>query len=194
MREITSCISVCILLISMQTNVFSQSNLTSGRLVFKQIRGGKTYPNDTIWYAPGIIKDRANFHDLIKNKNYWIFGTDTQVVFNKTLEKEVSAEYKKIKTTLYPKDTASFAGIKCQKAIMKTLDKDSNSFVWTVYYNPKVGSKKSNYYRVFKDIDGIPLYFSVDDWTYELIEFVEVKKEDINIPQIVVKYKPKKKD
>lgn len=124
-------IIILLILLTNSFSIFSQTNLSSGRLVFKQIRGGKTYPNDTIWYAPVIIKDRANFHDLIKNKNYWIFGTDTQVVFNKTLEKEVSAEYKKIETTLYPKDTASFAGIKCQKAIMKTLDKDSNSFVWT---------------------------------------------------------------
>ncbi len=182
------------LFLCLNISVFSQSNFSSGRLVYKQIRGGKTYPNDTIWYASGIIKDRASFHDLIKNKNYWIIGNDTQVVVNKTLEKELLVEYKKIKTTFYTKDTASFAGIKCQKAIMETLDKDSNSFVWTVYYNPKIGSKKHNYSRVFKDIDGIPLYFSVDDWTYELIEFVEINKEDINIPRFVINYKPKKKD
>lgn len=194
MKKITIYISVCLLLISMQPNIFSQSNLSSGRLVFKQIRGGKTYPNDTIWYTPNLIRDRYSYHDLSLQKSFKIFNNDTIVHLYKNRKQEVTDEYKKIKVTVYPKDTASFAGIKCQKAIMETLDKDSNSFVWTIYYNPNVGSKKHNYYRVFKDIDGIPLFSSVDDWTYELIEYTEIRKEDIDIPSFVVKYKTKKKE
>lgn len=187
-------IIILLILLTNSFSIFSQTNLSSGRLVFKQIRGGKTYPNDTIWYSPNIIRDMYSYHDLKLQKSFKIFGKDTVVYLSKNRKKEVTDEYKKIQVTVNLKDTASFAGIKCQKAIMKTLDKDSNSFVWTVYYNPKVGSKKHNYYRVFKDIDGIPLYVSVDDSIYELIEFTEIKIKDIDIPRFVINPKSKKKE
>lgn len=147
---------------------FSQVE-SSGRLIFEKKHNGVACIYDTIHFEPGIVWDKYGVWIINKKKKTISNKKTKEIVYKERADFELSRNYRKIKTKHFPKDTLLIDGIICQKSLIETTDKKGKRESWIVYYNRKIGNKKYNKNTIFKNINGIPLYFSNDERVCALI-------------------------
>lgn len=181
-------IKTLIILLMYASALYAQDTLTSGRLVFKQKNSRFQLPNDTIWYSPSIKRTTCEYFDLNKKLHYYRLDNNDIVCIKKEVdEKEAMRGVKKLKTFFYDNDTLTFAGVKCNKAVVQLQMQNDSIYRYSVYYSLQVGSKKANYYNIYRDIPGIPLYISNadnDDYCIELVEYKPLNISDLVIPKL----------
>jgi len=177
---------ILLLLLGIST-IYAQDKLTSGRLVFKQKNSIRELPNDTIWFSPSVVRTTCDYFDLDKKLDYYrLDNGDTVCLQKEAYEKEAMRGVKKLKTFFYDKDTLTLAGIKCKKAVVRLQMQNDSIYEYVVYYSPRVGSKKTNYYPIYRDIPGIPLYISIgnEEGSVKLIEYKSLNPKDLYIPKL----------
>ena len=167
--------------------IYAQDTLKSGRLVFKQKNSIRELPNDTLWYSPSVVRTTCNYFDLDKKMDYYrLDNGDTVCTTKEAYQKEAMRGVKKIKTFFYDKDTLTLAGIICKKAVVRLQMENDSVYEYVVYYSSRVGSKKANYYSVYRDIPGIPLYLSINngEGLVQLVEYKPLNPNDLFIPKL----------